>query len=110
MSPSTNDPIYYLRGFLEAPVGLNQVFSSPLLGIVGHFYIQAQDDTTAGAVAHDYCQLQGLEFKEYLVLPTVISRQHIGVHEHEHMQAFELAAVEGEAVVLSLVLGKLRST
>jgi hypothetical protein len=102
------EPIYYLRAFIAA----NGRFSSssvqaPETTLVAHFYIRTDSQAAAGAVAHDFCRMQGLIFKEYIRLPNPITRAMIGEHEDEHVQAFELAAREGEAVVISVVLGGL---
>jgi hypothetical protein len=105
---SIAEPIYYLRA-LVAVAGrfCPSSVRAPEIALVAHFYIQADSQPTAGAVAHDLCRLQGLTFEEYICLPSPVSREQIGEHEDEHIQAFELANRDGEAMVISVVLGKL---
>jgi len=106
MSPA--EPIYYLRALVGAHGGLcRHEIRAPELALVAHFYVRADGQPTAGAWEHDWCRLQGLTFSEYVCLPSPITREQIGEHETEHIQAFELAEREGEAVVISVVLGRL---
>jgi len=105
---SLAEPVYYLRALIEAgdrfcPPGVR----APELALVAHFYVRAIEQSTAGAWAHDWCRLQSLTFKEYICLPSAMTRDQIGENEEEQIQAFELAEREGEAVVISVVLGKL---
>jgi|APAra7269096613_1048513.scaffolds.fasta_scaffold31618_2 hypothetical protein len=103
-----SEPIYYLRAVIEA----NGRFSppsvlAPEVMLVAHFYIRADSQPTAGAVAHDFCRMQGLTFAEYICLPNPMTRAMVDENEDEHVRAFELAERKGEAVVISVVLGEL---
>jgi hypothetical protein len=97
--------IFYLR----AELGVGGRFSPAYLGarevrLVEHFYVQAEQDIHAGAIAHDICRLQGLEFKEYISLPSLIGEEMIREYEPEHEEAFQVACREGRAVIVSIVL------
>jgi hypothetical protein len=100
------EPIYYLRAFIEA----NGRFSPQSVvasekSLIAHFYIRSDSQPNAGAIAQDFCRLQGLTFTDYICLPSTITREMVGEHEDEHIQAFDLAERDGEAVVISVVLG-----
>ena len=106
-SSSSSLSVYCLSAILggEARPWLSaaQITEFPL---VAHFYMRAENDVSAGAMAHDWCRLEGLEFKEYICLPNPIAREQIQNNE-EHIRAFELAQCEGGAVVVSAVLSGL---
>ena len=105
---SSQESIYYLRALVAARDHFSPPeVRAPELALVAHFYVRADDQPTAGAWAHDWCRLQGLAFVEYICLPNPIVRAQIGESEGEHIQAFELAQSEGEAVVVSVVFGKM---
>jgi hypothetical protein len=74
------------------------------VSLVAHFYVQAESQSEAGAWAHGWCRFHGLTFDEYICLPSVISLGQV-IGETEHEEALELARQEGEAVVISVVLG-----
>ena len=99
-------PVFYLRAFLSAPSPLCAFpfGEARQVSLVAHFYLQAEGQPAAGARAHGWCQLHGLTFEEYICLPNVISQEQVA-GETEHEEALELARREGEAVVISVVLG-----
>jgi hypothetical protein len=99
------DPIYYLRALLEAPAGLLQPhIRATTVSIIGHFYVRTDSQPNAGAVAHDYCRLQGLDLQEYICLPSPVGPKQVDETNDEQMRAYDLACSTGEAVVLSIVL------
>ena len=99
-------PVFYLRAFLSAPGALCAFpfGEARQVRLVAHFYLQAEGQPAAGARAHGWCQFHGLTFEEYICLPNVISQEQVE-GETEHEEALELARREGEAVVISVVLG-----
>jgi hypothetical protein len=99
-------PVFYLRALLGSPGALYELpfGDARQVSLVAHFYVQAEGQPEAGAWAHDWCRFHGLTFDEYICLPNVISLEQVK-GETEHEQALELARQEGEAVVISVVLG-----
>jgi hypothetical protein len=53
--------VYYLRARVEG--------ASPSGDKAADFYIVAEDQPTAGAMAHDICSERGWKFAAYLALP-----------------------------------------
>ena len=102
-------PIFYLRAYVSASATLCAL---PLgqarqASVVAHFYVQTDSQPNAGAWAHDWCRFHGLVFEDYICLPNVLTRAQVD-GETEHEEAYELALKEGEAVVISAVLGAAR--
>ncbi|WP_284620791.1 hypothetical protein [Aquabacterium humicola] len=73
------------------------------VSLLAHFYVLAEDGTTAGGAAGTFSLETGLECTEYVCLPQVIERSQISENESEHVEAYELAERDGFSVVLSLV-------
>lgn len=82
-----SDRVYYLRARV---LGASQ--QGP---VAADFYLLAQDETTAGSVAHDICRERGWVFDWYLALPQVSTNANA-----ECLEAVARAEKEGVAVVL----------
>ena len=87
--------MHYLRARLNRPREKQPV--------AGDFFILAESDLDAGAVAHDICRERSWEFSAYLALAQVVGRSDIE-GEPEHIRAFEIAQSAGYAVVISELL------
>jgi hypothetical protein len=71
---------------------------------MAHFYVRADDAPTAGSHLHTMCARHGLVFKDFVYLPDEEKQETVHLLD-EHRVAFELAMSEGEALVLTVVMG-----
>lgn len=102
---SAAESIFYLCQSVRSQLGLTS-FGKQVNeeSITLHFYVKAEDGTTAGGAAGTFALEYGLECIEYICLPQPISKSQIDSQEREHAEAYELALKKGMAVVASSVL------
>jgi hypothetical protein len=97
--------MFYLRQAVRSTTRLSTLSASVSeREAIAHYYVLAEDGTSAGGAAGSFLVAHGLECVDYICLPQPIARSQIADHETEHFQAYECAERQGFAVVLSLVL------
>lgn len=97
-------PRIFLRHVMNSDARFSTLPSSVKeLSLLAHFYILAEDETIAGDAAGLFSLETGLECTEYGCMPQPIERAQIAEHEAEYIEAYELAARNGFAVVLNSV-------
>jgi hypothetical protein len=72
--------------------------------VVGHFYLKVEESFYASGWASDFCTEHGFEFKEFLSLPAEVTEESIREYEPEHARAYAIAAQDGHATILSVVM------
>lgn len=70
-----------------------------------HFYLLAESDTQAGAIAADICRENSASFIRYLCLPHEMELSAVPKLD-DHQIAFDLASRTGKGLVVSLILNE----